>query len=178
MFLLKVGFTACLCKCWSLNFNLKKAVLTVIVINAASVWLNDCWQTGPLFLSIITVRLFQGVSAVLQGFCFWDGSLSLLNIWCHQHFMMEEITCSGLENENVFHSVLSTISLFSIHQSRYLILRNSSAVFFIPFMPLIETLSSDQVRAFWLKCQSVVVLFHESVSEESCFFSELLPYIN
>lgn len=88
IFLVKVGFTACLCKCWSLNFNLKKSVLIVIAMNAASFWLNDCWQTGPLFLSIITVRLFQGVSAVLQGFCLWDRSLSLLNIWCHKHFLM------------------------------------------------------------------------------------------
>lgn len=93
------------------------------IINLNDWLLTDC---GHLFLSIIVI-LFQYISAGLQGFCLW-GESPITN-WYHRYLVMEKITCSGLGNGNVFHSVLSTVSLFSIHQSRYLILRHSSAGF-------------------------------------------------
>lgn len=115
-------------KCWNLNIKLKKPIFIVIFIN-----LFD-WMIVDRLVIWFYPLLLLDFSRVSQQFCraLWDDSLSLLNIWCYEHFMMEKITCYGLGNGSILYLVLSTVSLFPIHQSRYLILRNSSAVFY-PF---------------------------------------------
>lgn len=88
-----------------------------------------CWQIVAIYFYLLLLYCSRTPQQVCRASVCEMEVLSSPNIWCHRHFMMEKIACSGSGNGNVFHSVLSTVSLFPIHQSRYLILRHSSAVF-------------------------------------------------
>lgn len=165
MWVLKMKFKACLHKHQSMNFNLKKHALIVITVHAVCVWLDDYWQALALVFSITAIVLFISVSAVCRTFICEMTVLSSPSFWCYSHFTISKLSSFGLGNGNAFHSVLSTVSLLSTHQIRYLILRNSSAAFH-PFCALIEALLFDQVCVF---CPSLVLLVHISVSEDACF---------
>jgi len=130
MLLLKVRFRACSHNCWSLNFNLRKPILFLILVNAASIKMIDCWQiVATSFYPLLLLYCSRMSQKICKASLCETTVLSSPHIWCHKHFTMEKITCSGLGNGNVFHSFLSTVSLFPIHQSRYLTLRSSSAGF-------------------------------------------------
>lgn len=109
-------------------FNFKNPILMIIVVNA-SVLMIGCWQVVATYFYLLLLCCSRTSQRVCRASVCEMKVLSSPNIWCHRHFMMGKITCSGLGNGNMFHSILSTVSLFPIHQRRYLILRHSQAIF-------------------------------------------------